>query len=472
MDLNVNLSQILRNNGYTAVKGIKKESLDAFFERMKPVSISRELIRVGGYGDGGYLIPDDLDDIEACFSPGVADVANFESEMANRGIRSYMADYSVEHPPLVNPLFDFEKKYLGDTNNQAFMRLQDWVTRKVGSQIRELLLQMDIEGNEYQVILDTPRETLRQFKIMVIEFHSLDQLLLPQAFNFIGQAFTKLLNDFCLVHIHPNNYWAPLTYGEYQIPPAVEITLYRKDRVVLSATPPSFPHILDSKNIFNKPEVVLPECWRRDLNDIDDFLRTIYGVIHVGGSIGQEHHLYDKHGLSVVWIEALESAYQELTRVIEELPNQVAFRRLITDHDNVDYPFHVSNNEGISSSIYKPTGHKEIWPQVTFDETIQLKSTTLATFFEAEGIDLTNFQALVLDTQGSELLVLKGLGGLITRFKYIKTEAADFEAYEGSCLMDDIDCYLNEYGFRKIITKEMTKRTEGGNFYDVLYAQE
>jgi hypothetical protein len=109
MDLNVNVSQILRNNGYTAVRGVKKEALEAFFERMKPVSTAKELVRVGGYGDGGYLIPDDLEGIEACFSPGVADVANFESEMATKGIRSFLADFSVESPPVANPLLILKK---------------------------------------------------------------------------------------------------------------------------------------------------------------------------------------------------------------------------------------------------------------------------------------------------------------------------------------------------------------------------
>ena len=472
MDLNVNVSQILRNNGYTAIRGINKEALDAFLELVKPMSTARDLIRVGGYGDGGYLLPDDLDDIDACFSPGVAETANFETEIAGRGIRSYLADYSVDSPPVDSPLFDFEKKHLGDSNNQAYMRLEDWVTAKVGRETRNLLLQMDIEGSEYKVFLDTPRETLQQFRIMVVEFHSLDQLLFPPSFNYLSQVFTKLLKDFCIVHMHPNNYWAPLEYGEYQIPPAIEITLYRKDCVVLSGESPSFPHLLDSKNVFNKPDAALPACWQRNLNHMDDFLRCIYGVIHVGGSIGQEYHLYDKQGLSVVWVEALESAFEELTDVIRELPNQVALKALVTDQDGADYDFHVSNHQGISSSIFKPSKHKEIWPEVTFDETIQLTSTTLPALMEREGLDLQRYQALVLDTQGSELLVLKGLGEMIRNFTYIKTEASDFEAYEGACLLNDIDSYLAQYGFKQILCEEMTERTEGGNFYDILYARE
>jgi hypothetical protein len=39
------------------------------------------LIRLGADGDGGYLVPDDLEDVAACFSPGVDDRASFESAM-------------------------------------------------------------------------------------------------------------------------------------------------------------------------------------------------------------------------------------------------------------------------------------------------------------------------------------------------------------------------------------------------------
>ena len=37
-----------------------------------------KLIRLGGRGDGAYLLPDDLQDIQACFSPGVSDSKLFE----------------------------------------------------------------------------------------------------------------------------------------------------------------------------------------------------------------------------------------------------------------------------------------------------------------------------------------------------------------------------------------------------------
>lgn len=40
---------------------------------------SKDLIRLGPNGDGGYLVPDDLTGIEACFSPGVCATSEFEN---------------------------------------------------------------------------------------------------------------------------------------------------------------------------------------------------------------------------------------------------------------------------------------------------------------------------------------------------------------------------------------------------------
>ena len=43
------------------------------FELLKPKASKTPLIRIGGDIDGSYLVPDDLDGITACFSPGVGE---------------------------------------------------------------------------------------------------------------------------------------------------------------------------------------------------------------------------------------------------------------------------------------------------------------------------------------------------------------------------------------------------------------
>jgi hypothetical protein len=65
--------------------------VQALLRAMRPVATNRQLIRIGATADGGYLIPDDLEDIRYCFSPGVAQSSAFEADLASRGIESFMA---------------------------------------------------------------------------------------------------------------------------------------------------------------------------------------------------------------------------------------------------------------------------------------------------------------------------------------------------------------------------------------------
>lgn len=471
MDLNINVSQILRNNGYTASACTKDELLTSFLNKVKPLPITQNLIRLGGYGDGGYLVPDDLENVEACFSPGVSAIANFEAELAEMGIKSYMADFSVDAPPEENPYFVFEKKYLGDKNTHQHIRLEDWVESKSCDETKDLILQMDIEGSEYNVLLDTPRNVLRRFRIIVIEFHSLEMLLCQSTFNFIKQVFDKILKDFCVAHIHPNNFSPVVKHKNFEIPPILEFTFYRKDRATINDTPLDFPHLMDSKNVFDKPDITLPSCWQQNSQNPDDFLRTIKGVIHIGANTGQERFVYAQHELPVVWIEPIESVFEELKQNIASIPKNIALQYLVTETDNEACEFYISDNQGASSSILKPSGHYEIWPEVQFPTKTNLTGTTLHTILEKEGISLENYDALVMDTQGTELQIIKGIGDKISQFKYIRTEAADFEAYENCCKLQEIGKQLHQHGFKEINRVNLTKRTQGGNYYEVIYAK-
>ena len=162
-------SRMLAMGFYTAA-GTKSSDLTCLIQKLRPYSCGPKLIRVGGAGDGAYLIPDDLDGIEYCFSPGVNTVSDFENDLANRGIRSFMADYSVDGPPLNRPEFCFEKKFLGASDHDHYFTLSTWKNKYLHDYSGDLILQMDIEGAEFEVILNMPDDLLAQFRIMAIEF--------------------------------------------------------------------------------------------------------------------------------------------------------------------------------------------------------------------------------------------------------------------------------------------------------------
>jgi hypothetical protein len=95
-------------NAYST-KLTPKGELLKFLARLYPVEADPPLIRMGPPGDGGYLLPDDLQGIEACFSPGVNEVSGFEKDCAERGMKVFLADHSVDGPAAAHPLFHFTK---------------------------------------------------------------------------------------------------------------------------------------------------------------------------------------------------------------------------------------------------------------------------------------------------------------------------------------------------------------------------
>lgn len=231
-----------------------------FISTIKPKTTNHELVRFGGERDGGYLIPDDLDGIAGCFSAGVGNVSDFERDVADKGIRCFLADYSVDGPPIHHDLFDFEKKYVGTRNDDRYMTLQTWIGRKAPEN-GDLILQMDIEGAEYGAIMASSMETLARFRIMAIEFHRLDAICNRCGFDLMMLTFEKLLALFEIVHIHPNNCRPPVRYAGFEIPPLLEFTLLRKDRISSQRPTSTFPHTLDRVNVPEVEDYPLPRCW-------------------------------------------------------------------------------------------------------------------------------------------------------------------------------------------------------------------
>ncbi len=229
-------------------------------DRLHPLETDTPLRRLGPQGDGGYLVPDDLDGISACFSPGVSTVSGFEESCAELGMRVFLADASVDGPAVEHPQFSFAKRYVGAFSEGDFISAEDWVASSGIDADSDLLLQMDIEGFEYETLLGMPSSLLERFRILVIEFHRLDQLWNRYYFQFVSRAFEKLLTSHACVHIHPNNAGPVQSYAGLEIPTLAEFTFLRRDRVTHPRPATLFPHPLDSDNT-QQPSVVLPRGW-------------------------------------------------------------------------------------------------------------------------------------------------------------------------------------------------------------------
>jgi hypothetical protein len=174
----------------------------------------------------------------------------------------FMADASVACPAENHPAFHFVKKFIGATTEGDFITMEDWIesTLKIGS--ADLMLQMDIEGYEYEVILSMPSALLKRFRIVVVEFHFLDHLFSLPIFEIYSKAFERLLKTHTCVHIHPNNIGGLFQVGNLQIPQIAEFTFLRTDRIREKTFAKIFPHPLDRDNAKGQV-IVLPSCCYR-----------------------------------------------------------------------------------------------------------------------------------------------------------------------------------------------------------------
>lgn len=243
-------------NGYIHYDRAGTERL---LKKLSPISIQTPFLRVGGSNDGGYLVPDLLEGTTACFSPGVAETADFELELAQLGIPCFLADASVSLSPVKHALVHFDRVFLGPRDTPGHTKLSTWVDRYVGPNAQNLLLQMDIEGAEYDVINAEDREFLKRFKIIVLELHHLPLIWLRTEGAKIRKFLYHILSEFEVIHLHQNNFRQTIDVFDLPVPEFLEVTLLRRDLVIPSDKAILHPHPLDAPNIPEKPDYQLPD---------------------------------------------------------------------------------------------------------------------------------------------------------------------------------------------------------------------
>ena len=199
-------------------------------------------------------------------------------------------------------------------------------------------------------------------------------------------------------------------------------------------------------------------------------MRQLRGVIHVGANTGQERAHYRQYGLRVLWIEPVPEVFAQLQANLAGMSGQRALCALIADQHGREVDFHVASNDGLSSSMLELGRHKELWPEVNYQRTLQLRTTTLDAMLRQGQLDpVESFNGLVMDTQGSELMVLKGATALLRHIDFVKTEAADFESYVGCCQLADLAAFLGEHGFAEYRRHRFANRPGLGAYYDVVF---
>lgn len=189
---------------------------------------------------------------------------------------------------------------------------------------------------------------------------------------------------------------------------------------------------------------------------------NIIGGFHIGAHDCEELSFYNQLGIkneNVVWIEAIPlKVNQAIQRGIPNVYNAV-----ITDKDDEDVVFNISNNVQ-SSSILEFGTHAQEHPTVVYVDKIQLKSITIDTFFQRTHLDASKYNFWNFDIQGAELMALKGATQSIKYAKAMYLEVNEKELYKNCGLITEIDSFLSEYKFKRVLTN-MTQYGWGDALY-------
>ena len=198
---------------------------------------------------------------------------------------------------------------------------------------------------------------------------------------------------------------------------------------------------------------------------VQAFNMKVTGIFHVGAHDCEEMTAYNRQGVpmqNTYWVEAMPDKI--ITNKQKYGENLNIYQAVVYDEDNAEVPFYITNN-GESSSILEFGSHEKNHPQVFVVKKETMKTTRLDTLIEKNNIPIEKLNFLNFDIQGVELRALKSMEKYLQHIDYIYTEVNTEDVYKGCDKMNDIDKYLNEFGFQRTATYVITHIGWGDAFY-------
>lgn len=166
-------------------------------------------------------------------------------------------------------------------------------------------------------------------------------------------------------------------------------------------------------------------------------------MIHVGAGGERE---YDKNCIYHYFEPREDDAIRALTKMGTETVN--TYQIALSDYKG-ERTLNITKKVGCSSflepnleliKILQP----DSWSRFEIDRQIKVKVDRLDNIIEAG----TAIHKLTIDTQGTELEVLKGAGDLLNTTQTIQCEIEYVQLYKDQPLLEAIENYLTTFGFK------------------------
>ena len=224
---------------------------------LKPMDVpGNSFVRIGQRYDGGYVMLDSGLDNAIAYSVGIGNDASWEVGMTERNCLVYQYDHTIGSAPTANEKCHFFSLGIAEENSgDGRLRTLFSLIESNGHNHRnDLILKMDIEGNEWKVLAAVEPETLMHFSQIVVEFHRVLRSNDEDHSGLFMAALSNLNATHQSVHVHANNCGARDFLEGFMIPDALEITYVRRRDHEFASCSRQFPTPLDQPNRLDKEE--------------------------------------------------------------------------------------------------------------------------------------------------------------------------------------------------------------------------
>lgn len=186
--------------------------------------------------------------------------------------------------------------------------------------------------------------------------------------------------------------------------------------------------------------------WTKKIKSDNDALKIITSILPKNPIIIEAgaYNGDDTIRLANIWpkghihaFEPVPELYEKVANRVHEFKNISIYPLALSDKKGITN-FFVSSHEQNSSepsasgSLLKPEKHLIEFPSILFNKKIDIQTITIDQWAEKNNIDHIDF--IWLDTQGSELMVLKGAVNILKTVKVVWAEVEFIEAYKKQAL--------------------------------------
>ena len=183
----------------------KRETRQALLDELRPVTLANcSFKRFGSKNDGGYIMCENLVEVETGYSYGIGSNDDWGCEVSKTyGVPMHQYDcFTLPALTCAGGRFVPHNECVGPKTETVEGRFFDTISNQIdrnGDRGKRMIVKIDVEGAEWASLMATPDEVLERIDQLPMEFHGVDEVRMLSVVQ-------KLKRTFHLVHLHFNNH--------------------------------------------------------------------------------------------------------------------------------------------------------------------------------------------------------------------------------------------------------------------------